>query len=96
MSPAAQVAWPEAGPGHNHRAAAPLIIAGIKRLDMLPPGTNGRSCWESVGITSPDGGCPWVQHDSTAAFACLRVLLGWDRQGREHVCCNPTHAIAFT
>lgn len=29
--------------------------AGIKRLDMQAPGTDGRKVWESIGITSPDG-----------------------------------------
>ena len=33
-----------------------MHTTGIKRLDMLAPGTDGRKAWESVGITSPDGG----------------------------------------
>lgn len=29
--------------------------AGIKKLDMLPAGVDGRKACESVGISSPDG-----------------------------------------
>jgi hypothetical protein len=32
-----------------------LYCAGIKKLDMLPAGTDGRKVCESVGIYSPDG-----------------------------------------
>jgi hypothetical protein len=32
-----------------------LYHAGIKKLDMLPAGTDGRKVCESVGIYSPDG-----------------------------------------
>lgn len=45
---------------------------GIKRLEMLPPGQDGRKCWESVGITSPDG--EWAgggEGSSKGAAMCL-------------------------
>ena len=28
---------------------------GVKKLEMLPPGSDGRKQWESSGIFSPDG-----------------------------------------
>jgi dynein heavy chain, axonemal len=30
---------------------------GIKRLEMCPPGTDGRRQWESTSVYSPDGYC---------------------------------------
>lgn len=31
------------------------LLAGIKKLDMVPAGSDGRKATESVGISSPDG-----------------------------------------
>jgi hypothetical protein len=36
-------------------AGLPLPSAGIKRLEMFPPGTDGRKRHEATGIWSPDG-----------------------------------------
>jgi hypothetical protein len=33
----------------------PGCTAGIKRLDMLPPGSDGRKAWEASSVQSPDG-----------------------------------------
>ena len=41
-------------PHTKHYPRSPPL-PGIKRLDMLPPGQDGRKVHESVGITSPDG-----------------------------------------
>jgi len=58
------------------RPHQPQPLPGIKRLDMLPPGAEGRKCWESVGITSPDGAfgcgpgiwvCVWLRSVSAAS-----------------------------
>ena len=31
------------------------VLAGIKKLDMHPPGSEGRRNYETVGVYSPDG-----------------------------------------
>ena len=31
------------------------MLAGIKKLDMHPPGSEGRRNYETVGVSSPDG-----------------------------------------
>jgi dynein heavy chain, axonemal len=37
------------------RALTDVLVAGLKRLDMVAPGPEGRRQYESLGLFSPDG-----------------------------------------
>lgn len=39
---------------------------GVKRLEMNPPGSDGRRQWESTAIFSPDGCAPIPEHRSSS------------------------------
>lgn len=66
-----------------------LGIAGIKKLEMYAPGTDGRRAYESTGVYSPDGeflpfnssvvteGRPedWLNRVEDAMFSATKKLL---------------------